>query len=232
MKLILKISYAKMKYLPVSKTHILVLAGALVVVAVGGAVLFKALQFFPKNKTAVLDDYLFDDIIETATSSIAVQDDSAKESPTGIYLEQAGYKFGESVIGAVRNSEDFDIIITNIAIEKLSLGNCDANIGNVETKDCVQQGWKTVKLSIGCLCGEAVKCEGTNIKAQAHNIYGFRWNQETDEINLAPNSCKKADVGIYRVKASYREIPSLPPDAVSEAQIEQFIYSKEFAISE
>lgn len=227
-----------MKNLPVSKTHILVLAGALVVVVIGGAVLFKALQFFPKNNTSLTDDYLFDDAVKTATSSVSIQNDSAKESPTGIYLEQKEYKQGEKITGAVRNSEDFDILVSNISIEKLSLSDCDSSIGNIETKDCAQREWKKVKHNIGCACGEVVKCEGTNIKAQAHNIYGFNWNQNTDGVSTySPTDedkpmCKIADAGIYRVKANYREVPNLPPGAVSEAQIEQYIYSKEFAIAD
>lgn len=175
---------------------------------------------------------IFNNNIPANNNLINANDNTGVESPTGVYLEQKEYKRGEKITGAVRNSGDFDIKIANIRIEKLSLSDCDASVGNVETKDCVQREWKTVKHNIGCKCGEAVKCEGTNIKAQAHNIYGFDWNQETDLVGSAPDSCKLAEPGAYRVKASYREVPNLPPGAISEAQIEQYIYSKEFIISD
>lgn len=172
------------------------------------------------------------------------RDNSGAESPTGVYPDKKEYEQGEQVAGAIRNSEDFDIIVTNIAIERLSVGECDKSMGNIDAKDCVQKEWKTAKYDIGCRgCAAgitSVKCERVNIKVLSRSIYKFNWNQSTDEVGASVDTskedekpaCLMAGDGTYRVKVSYYEDPKLPPGAVSEQTVKQEMYSEEFIIND
>ena len=148
---------------------------------------------------------------QTTNVNIDSNNNSGIESPTGVYLEQKEYKRGENIIGAIRNSENPDMFVKNISVERL-----------------IESEWKTVKYNLTCPCG--AKCEQAIINVRPHNFKEFNWDQSANEVGQIPEVCIEAEAGTYRIKVAYYRYDSMI--GANQSSDSLYLYSGEFNIYE